>query len=258
MIAVCYETQELEEKAHVFAERLRVPVFFERAPAEFKLVLFVTPERVGLKENAEQSQGPGAASVDFTSGTLDYRRRFGGKQGGQLLIKAIGGGQKNILDCTAGLGRDSFIMASHGCRVTAVERSEVLAILLGDGLQRAKVDPDVSKICENIKFIYGDSRKILAEAPLVPWDAVYIDPMFPPKKKSALPKKEMQLLQMLLGKSSADAESETVALVEKARLVSPRVVVKRPAGAPPLGGAGSVAVVFKGESTRFDVYLTPP
>ena len=66
----------------------------------------------------------GALRVDFVTGAVAHRLRFGGGRG-QDLAKAMGlraGKTPKIVDATAGLGRDSFLLASLGAEVTMIER----------------------------------------------------------------------------------------------------------------------------------------
>jgi 16S rRNA (guanine1516-N2)-methyltransferase len=145
-----------------------------------------------------------------------------------------------------------FILAALNCRVKALEKSPYVGVLVHDALTRARENAKTNSICERIDFSVGDSLEFLKYSKNGDYDVIYIDPMFPPKKKSALPKKEMIILQRLLHRddSKQDIELLTVAL-EKAG----RVVVKRPIGGAPL--LRNPDLVFKGTSTRFDVYLTP-
>jgi 16S rRNA (guanine1516-N2)-methyltransferase len=81
---------------------------------------------------------------------------------------------------------------------------------------------------------------------------IYLDPMFPPRQKSALVKKEMRVLHDLVG---ADTDAEQ--LFDAARATSiRRIVVKRPRIAPALSRVPA-SHNFCGKSNRFDVYLRP-
>ena len=63
-------------------------------------------------------------SVDFVSGANAHRHKFGGGKG-QAIAKAAGlnkGATPSVLDATAGMGKDAFVLASLGCNVTLVER----------------------------------------------------------------------------------------------------------------------------------------
>ena len=84
--------------------------------------------------------GSTAIYVDFVEGELAHRRKFGGGKG-QMIAKAVGlnkGFVPTILDATAGLGADAFVLASLGCEVKMIERSPLARLLLADGLERAK------------------------------------------------------------------------------------------------------------------------
>ncbi|HAD42901.1 MAG TPA: 16S rRNA (guanine(1516)-N(2))-methyltransferase, partial [Plesiomonas shigelloides] len=77
----------------------------------------------------------GAICVDFVGGTMAHRRRFGGGRG-EAVAKAVGikkGYLPDVVDATAGLGRDAFVLASIGCRVRLLERHPVVAALLDGG-----------------------------------------------------------------------------------------------------------------------------
>ncbi len=81
-------------------------------------------------------------------------------------------------------------------------------------------------------------------------DVVYLDPMYPVLRRSALNKKKLRILRALVGEDADAAE-----LFEAARgAARRRVVVKRPRHAPPL--APNPDIQYKGSSVRFDVYLS--
>jgi 16S rRNA (guanine1516-N2)-methyltransferase len=50
-----------------------------------------------------------------------------------------------VIDGTAGLGKDAFVLAGLGCKVTLVERHPVVVALLADGLARAWQDPEIGQ-----------------------------------------------------------------------------------------------------------------
>jgi 16S rRNA (guanine1516-N2)-methyltransferase len=184
--------------------------------------------------------------IDFASNELRHRVRAGGTE---LLARAVGAKPGlSVFDCTAGLGVDAFILASRGCRVTMVERSTTLFLMLEDALARARGVPEVSNIVERIALIRGDARSCLAGLDIVP-DAITIDPMFPERRKSAQVRGELQLLQRLLGK-----DEEVRSLVAAARATGcRRIVVKRPVSGGSLPGLDPSHVV-KAKASRFDVF----
>lgn len=221
--------------------------------ADAPFALHLSAERLELYKQDEPKLG--AIYVDFVGGAAGHRRRFGGGKG-QSIAKAVGmnkGRVPHVLDGTAGLGRDAFVLASLGCRVTMFERHPVVAALLEDGLQRAKQDMDIGEwVSERMQLAYTSSIDGLAgyqgELP----EVVYLDPMFPHKKKSALVKKEMRVFQSLVG---ADMDADAL-LAPALQLAQKRVVVKRPDYAPPLANK-TPSTSIKTKKNRFDVYVVP-
>lgn len=205
---------------------------------------------LGLALQQAGRKAPGPVRVDFLGGTVAHRRLFGGGAG-QQIAKAIGiksGIRPQVADLTAGLGRDSFVLATLGCRVQLVERAPVVGLLLEDGLERAKQDPEVGPIVAAMSLHQGDALAWLSAAETAP-EVIYLDPMFPHSDKSALVKKEMLLFRDLVG---ADADASTLLEAALAR-VQYRVVVKRPRKAATLNER-KPSFSLEGRSGRFDVY----
>lgn len=198
-----------------------------------------------------ERNAPGDVYVDFLEGVLAHRKKFGGGKN-QLIARAVGIKSKqklSVLDVTAGLGRDAFVLATLGCNVLMCERSPVIYALLKDGLERAEKEVWFQQL--NLKLIHADAADYLStitdeNRP----DVIYIDPMFPEKNKSALVKKEMRVLREVVG-DDVDAEKLlSLALVTAKK----RVIVKRARLAPLLSDK-KPDVVYEGKSSRFDVYL---
>ncbi len=188
--------------------------------------------------------------IDFVGGAVDHRRRFGGGRG-QALPRAVGlknGKTPDVVDATAGLGRDAFLLASLGCRVTLIERSAKMHALLQDALARAAAS-DVGDIVARMTLLHGDARDLLPE--LSP-EVVLVDPMHPERKKSALVKKEMRIIREIVGVDSDAAELMQVALATARK----RVVLKWPQKADPLAGIRAASHRIEGKSTRYDVFMT--
>jgi 16S rRNA (guanine1516-N2)-methyltransferase len=212
-------------------------------------ILEIEKGRLQLRCCNDEKTGP--VYVDFIDGAMMFRRRFA--RGQEAIAKAVGlkkGFRPIVLDATAGLGRDSFVLASLGCQVYMLERSPVIAALLDDGLKRAKQDPIIgSWVSERMSLVCADSQQELSALSFQP-DVVYLDPMFPHRQKSALVKKEMRVLQFLLGEGT-DADGLLALAMGVARK---RVVVKRPAYAGHLADKLPDAVI-KTPRNRFDIYL---
>ncbi len=191
--------------------------------------------------------------IDFLAGKLRYRAEQAGLKR-EMLARALGKKPKEeprIVDATAGLGRDSFILACLGFNVILLERSAILHALLQDAMHHAKVDPEMAPVIARMQLIHADATSWLAQLPEADRpDIIYLDPMFPERQKSASVKKEMVILQQLLG-----AETDSEALLNMALACSKhRVVVKRPRLAPALTNQPR-AFSLTGKSSRFDIYL---
>lgn len=212
----------------------------------------------GLQLRQSGPQAPGPVMVDFVSGAVGHRRRFGGG-GGQHIAKAVGvkaGVRPRVADVTAGLGRDSFVLATLGCEVTLIERSPVISMLLADGIEQGRRDVEVAEILARMTLLEYDAidwlQQLKASAAATgfqPPQVVYLDPMFPHSNKSAEVKKEMRLFRQLIG-----ADDDAGQLLQAALAVAQnRVVVKRPRKAPSIAGP-EPGFKIEGKSGRFDVY----
>jgi len=189
--------------------------------------------------------------VDFLSPGANYRRLKGGGAG-QLIARALGLKKHpalTVIDATAGLGADSFVLASLGCKVHCLERSPIIAALLEDGLRRLQQHPDFQQM--SLTLTITDALSYLQSlSPAQYPDVIYLDPMFPERKKTALVKKEMRILRDLV-----DEDNDTEVLLAMAlKCAKKRVVVKRPRIAVTIG-ATKPNLIYTGQSCRFDVYL---
>jgi len=249
-VAVLAAKEPEARRARSLAMRLGLTLLPPGQEAEADLFLAYVRGRLEIRPS-DRAFGP--VCVDFSGARAAGRRRSGGVRA-EGIARAVGlaRGGGTVVDATAGLGRDAFVLAALGGVVTAVERCPVVAALLEDGLIRAVSDPDLGTIVPaRLRLVVDDARTYLStlEGDGRP-EVVVLDPMFPPRKKSARVKKEMQLFQVLVG-PEPDAEE----LLAVARCTARRkVVVKRPVHAPPL--APDTSATHKGKTVRWDVYLT--
>lgn len=191
--------------------------------------------------------------IDFNARTLQHRIRTGGKN--LPLAKAIGLSAKNkptVLDLTAGLGRDAFILASLGCKVVMIERSPIAAAMLDDALQRAHEIPAPGSLI----LLHDESLQCLQQLKNHPtlrehaFETIYLDPMFPESKKSALVKKDMQYLRAL-----SPHDNQAALLLQSALDTGvSRVVLKQPRIAGFLTER-KPSFQIKSKTHRFDVYI---
>ncbi|WP_432797643.1 class I SAM-dependent methyltransferase [Poriferisphaera sp. WC338] len=214
-----------------------------------------------LKKFAELGSQPAPLFLNFTH--LDITTSFG-RSFKQPLAKAVGlkkGMEKpRVLDATAGLGEDAFLMAALGCTVYCVERHPLVHLLLTEVLHRTSgyMDP-YPEIVERMSLSGGDAvseMQRMIDAGSDDYDAVYLDPMYPEKKrhKSARTRKPIWFLRNLLAGETAD--DEQILFEAALELACKRVVVKRPNHAPVLQAEGYAkpAVSHKAKNFRFDVY----
>lgn len=197
------------------------------------------------------SSAPSLPQIDFTSGAVAHRHRFGGGRG-QALPKAVGmkaGKTPTIIDATAGLGRDSFLLASLGAEVTMIERSKVMHGLLADAMARAADQGgEMAEIMARMTLLHGDAKDLI---PSLSAEVILVDPMHPPRKSSALVKLELRQVRDIVG-----IDEDSPALVQLAlEHAQNRVVLKWPAKADPIAGIRPCSHQIIGKSTRYDVFM---
>lgn len=187
--------------------------------------------------------------IDFTTGAVAHRRRFGGGRG-QDLPKAVGlkkGACPFVVDATAGLGRDAFLLASLGARITLIERSEKVHHLLAMAMEKARRHGLV-EIIERMTLLHGDAKALL---PTLSPEVVLVDPMHPPRSNAALVKKDMRQLRKIVGE-----DPDAVALLEVALAhAKKRVVLKWPRKAALPAGLPAPSHQIAGKSTRYAVWM---
>ena len=190
--------------------------------------------------------------VDFVGGAVGHRLRFGGGRG-QALPRAAGftrGQTPSVIDATAGLGRDAFLLASLGAEVTLIERSPEVHALLADALARAgSAGPDYASIAGRMTLLLGDARTLLKGLAA---EVVLVDPMHPPRGNTALVKQEMRLLRQAVGDDPDAFELMQAALASATK----RVVLKWPMRAEAMPGLRPPSHQIAGKSTRYDVFMT--
>lgn len=227
-------------KAQSIAEFLQCPLN-PTNPEDFFFHIFVEAERIYVRDLEKR-----LLEIDFDRNHLDYERK-GHRGKNELIAKALGVGKgaHRILDLSVGMGIDSVFLTQLGFSVVGVERSPVLYVLLKDAFAKTQ-----KEYLKSYELYFADSLEFLkSQKGLIEVDSIYFDPMYPHKKKSALPKQEMVVFRDLVG-HDADA-----GLVLREALTWPvkRVVVKRPMQAEPL--LPGVRHSYEGKVVRYDTYV---
>ncbi len=231
---------KLQQQAEKLAERMGLPLTQDPEADPSEILLFY--DENGLELHCRKKIR-GKLHVNFQTGSLLYRKRHGGGIK-QALARAVGikaNVRPSILDVTAGLGIDSHLLASFGCKVCMVERSPYLAALLEDGLNRIKAN--------NPKLLQGEAVSLIKQTKSS-FDTIYFDPMYPHRNKTALNKLEMRIIRELVG----DDDDADIVFLTALQHAKKRVVVKRPKGAPLLCSQ-KPSHEIKMKNSRFDVYM---
>ena len=255
-VAILTGVGELISHNLALAEELGLPMASKFDAMDRRFDFYLHYDEKGLSLHSNLDQALGAVRVNFDNTALNRRSKDSLSQ--QNLIKAVGLKQKqkqkqkqklSVLDAMTGLGSDAFLLARAGCRVTMLERNEIVFALLRDGLFRGgKGLPETRAAVAEMMLLKGDFLEKNDE--LGDFDVLYIDPMFAIKRNTARSKKPMYLLQQLLGEAQEETDLLSLAL-SKAR---DRVVVKRAKRSPNYNNR-KPDINFKGTSSRYDVYL---
>jgi 16S rRNA (guanine1516-N2)-methyltransferase len=250
-IAVFPTHPTMQTQAKEFAARLKIPLAGEGQESRYDYLLLVTPHYLGLQKVGVKAS---PLSIDFLTGKAFYRHQHTSLKN-EILARALGlkgGTQPKIVDATGGLAQDAFILASLGFKVRILERSPIIHALVSDAMQRAKASTEVATTIDRLCLIQANAIDWLStlsteDKP----EIIYLDPMFPERKKSALPRREMMILHEVVGEDIDGGELLQAALA----CATKRVVVKRPRLAEALPATTAPSFALKGSSSRFDIYL---
>lgn len=263
MHSLAVQRNHAGDKGEQLAARLGLPVLNATEPHE-GLLLFYHNGRLSLGLPAERDAG--SVCVDFNDPKLQFRLTQALSR--EALVKAVGGcvsrqvdnlAATHLIDATAGLGLDGFMLAAAGWQVSLVEQSPIIHALLEDGLLRARQAASQStkdggqskKLSDILGRLHlcapGNSTNLLPT--LLPAAVTYLDPMFPERDKAARVKKNRYLLQQLHGEEGAGH-----GLLPLALGLTSKVVVKRPRHAEPLDGLVPASSLI-GKTSRFDIYV---
>lgn len=246
-MTVAYTTHDARVRAADLADEFHLPLENADeilAPGGARLL-------VGVDAVALEVAGFGRPlRVDFISPRLDYRLRRGGRE---QLLQACGVPRNagvSLVDGTGGFGIDAFVLAHAGARVTVLERHPIVFALLRDAHLRAKREPKLAEAAARMQLVHADAIEWLAVEQRA--DVVYLDPMFPARRKSALVKRPMRMLEAMVDDERAE-RLLSAAIGSAGR----RVVLKRPLRGALVPLARDASYSLQGRSVRFDVYELP-
>ncbi len=248
------QSAQNQQKALDLASRLQLPLTSSIIKAATEFVLAYTPKGLQLLHMSSGSEkGTCLLFVDFVHGKNGFRFAHNCTIK-QPLARAAGikpGFRPSVLDGTAGLGTDAFVLASLGCRVTLCEQSPLIGALLEDGLHRAENENKTAEIVgKKMHLVVEDTKKFLQQDSET-FHTIYLDPMYPHRHQSALNKQSLRVIRTLVGD-----DIDGPALLETALAKAEnRVVVKRPRKAPLLSRVRPSHVILM-KNSRFDIYLT--
>ena len=156
---------------------------------------------------------------------------------------------RNIIDATAGLGYDSFILASLGAKITLIERSEKMHEILQNAIHEGiSFGGEIEKIINRMDLLFGDSKDLL---PKLSPEVIMIDTMYKDRKKTALVKNKMRLVRQIVGPDSDHIELLKVAL----NCARNRVVLKQPRYADPIKEIRKCSHQILGKTVRYDIFM---
>ena len=175
-----------------------------------------------------------------------------------LLIKALGHKTHptHIIDATAGLGIDSFLLATAepNAKISLIEQNHLINILLQDGLDHCLTNQNIYNTCSRMKLFKANACDLIKTLP--PADIIYLDPMFTNNSFKGAVKKSMQWLHDIC---PAPSESELNHLfITALKHAKKRVIIKRAKSAPIISLDNKYLPNYqvKGKTIRYDVYLT--
>ncbi len=240
-------------------EGATLPFFIESYP-EFKIVQQKPKETDFFEWNNHAlswvNKEKQKLTVDFSSEKLLWRFSKMNKAQEPLLraFKWKNGESQTLWDLTGGLGRDASLFAYAGFRVTIFERNPTLQLLLTIAHEQLlRTHPEMAS---RITIVKQDAIQFLdsiTDDKNIPQN-IYLDPMYPHRKKSALVKLDLRMVRELVGEDPDSAQLLISALPLLNKGAS-RIVVKRPSYAEFLGDI-KPSYSIESPNTRYDVFVS--
>lgn len=233
-----------DSRVSMLAEKTGAPVIAEPS-ADGGLFLFYDGDVLTLSDG----------SLSLTGDFSRLEKRISPKNlSGEMLVKAARIKDRKdvtLLDATAGLGEDSFLLAASGIEVHLFEYDKIIFALLEDAHRRALEIPALRPAASRMHLHCENSIEAMKSG-AVSADVIFLDPMFPERQKSALIKKKFQLLQKLESPCENGEELFYAALSSSPK----RIIVKRPQKGKTLTDR-KPSYSLNGSAVRYDCYLCP-
>lgn len=236
-----------ETRARTIAAQLNVP--YVAHPKDNAVVLMIGEQQLFLRRMTTPTLD---WTIDFLSPAYREKRAKRTRKN-DALSRALGlhkNPQLRVLDMSAGLGKDAYWIAYCGASVTLLERNPVLAFLLQEAILALRADPVEGAIGERMRVILTEADQYLPTVTSNQFDVAYYDPMFLPRRKSALVKKDMQIMHDLLG------DDPTTDLGPGMLAHIPRFIVKRAKLDPPYYCDKAPFMTILTGSIRYEGYKT--
>lgn len=263
-------SQSIYAGDNTLAQLLGIPLYLPEVEGRYSIIektIDANKQDVIQIRSSDDRQTP--FYVDFSSPDFKRRRK---ECATELVCHAIANTDV-VVDFTAGLGRDSILLASNGHFVQMFEKNPFICLLLQNALDRLKSE----RLSLKITLAQLDSSHqfnelsdsliatIKRSGMANPRVSAYLDPLYPAGYVGgkSMVKKEMQIIHELCSYFKSDNSSGFESMSEKEQeqmflnaltVTNFRVVVKRPLKGTFITNKVQPSGTIKGRSQRFDIY----
>tara|TARA_B100001564_G_C20571474_1_gene638571 strand:+ start:27 stop:728 length:702 start_codon:yes stop_codon:yes gene_type:complete len=178
--------------------------------------------------------------VDFNDKDFIKRINIRLKDHKDIFHKIFSDKNSDILDGTAGFGRDGTLLNSMGHNVTMIENSPIVSLLLKNGIERSD---------NNIRLFHGNVYDLLKHSKKK-YDYIYLDFMFNKLKTNSLSSKYDETLKLI---ATIDANKKEIVEMAK-KNCKKKVVVKEPSNST--SSLPKPNHIIKTKLISYNVYLS--
>ncbi len=209
---------------------------------------YFTYDSKGLSFVYDSNYPKESLNINFLKGKTGWRIKRASHEGN--LKKALGRSKDRMIiyDATAGLLTDTMIFLSLGHKVTAIEQSKIIYLLVKDAIYRAQYK---IPFLNNLEFINANSidyyKKIDTK-----FDAIYLDPMYPVVKKNIKKSGDLRSIGSILEIESLVSDEDYL-INNFINSEYKKLILKRPLKSKKI--YSTINYQVKGKTTRFDVFI---